>query len=147
VAEVIFVPNVAAQQRAFRSWEGMVGQHLRKITVETRIGSMLEAPAPGRPPRNRTGINYSTGELALGGITASFGRRGNELESKVIAIPDHAIFVHKGTIPHVIKPRVAKTLRFHWKKVGAVVYSKGVMHPGTEANEFMLRALKKAVRT
>ena len=147
MADVIFVPNVAGQQRAFRSWPGMVGQHMRTITVKTRVGSMLEAPAPGRPPRNRTGINYATGELALGGITASFGRRNNELQSKVIAIPDYALFLHNGTVPHVIKPRTAKMLKFHWKKIGAVVYSKGVMHPGTEANDFMMRALRKAVRT
>lgn len=147
MADVVFVPNVAGQQRAFRSLNGMVGQHIRVTTLRAHAISSLEAPAPGRPPRNRTGINYSTGELAFAGLTTSFGHRGKEVEGRVIAIPKHSLFLHEGTSPHIIVPKRHTYLKFHWKKVGATVFTKKVFHPGTQANDFMVRALKKVVRT
>ena len=145
MAEVIFVPNVAGWQRAFRSQPGMVGRHIKEKTIKTATLTRLEAPAPGRAPRNRTSINYATGRLSLTGITFGFGKWGNEVEGRVIAVPPYAIFVHKGTVPHIIKPKRHEYLKFTWKKLGKVVYAKSVNHPGTVANDFMLRALKKAV--
>lgn len=145
MAEVVFVPNIPAQQQAFREWSGMVGQHIRSRTALAQVLISGEAPAPGRPPRNRSGQNYATGEL-MTGMRASYGRRGKELEGRVVAVPKHAIFVHEGTVPHMILPRRHTHLKFYWRKVGGTVYSKGVMHPGTAANAFMVRGLKKAIK-
>lgn len=145
MAEVIFVPNIAAWQRAFRSQPGMVGRHIQEKTVKAAAFTRLEAPAPGRAPRNRTMLNYATGRLSLVGITFSLGKWGNEVEGRVIAIPKYAIYVHNGTIPHIIVPKRHEYLKFTWKKTGMRVFSKMVKHPGTVANDFMLRALKKAV--
>lgn len=125
----------------------MVGGYIRKTTIKAAAETRLEAPAPGRAPRNRTRINYATGRLSLVGITFGFGKWGTELEGRVIAIPKYAIYVHNGTVPHIIKPKRHEYLKFSWKKIGgATVYSKGVKHPGTAANDFMLRALKKATK-
>lgn len=146
VADVKFVPNVPVWQKEFRSWEGMVGTYIRGETIKTAAAARLEAPAPGRAPRNRTKINYATGRLSLVGITFGFGKWGRELEGRVVAIPKYAIYVHNGTIPHIIKPRRHEYLKFTWKKMGKVVYSKGVKHPGTEANPFLVRALKKVAK-
>lgn len=143
-SNVVFVPNIRAQQMAFREWPGMVGQHIRKITVRGAALASLEAPAPGRPPRNRTGINYATGELAMS-IVPAFGRRGKELEGQIIAVPKHAIFVHAGTVPHMILPRRHTYLKFYWRKIGKTVYARGVKHPGSAANEFLVRGVKKAL--
>ena len=61
----------------------MVGRWLKTKTVAATAHAKLEAPAPGRPPRNRTGLNYATGELAIGGIMYTLGRHGKELEGRV----------------------------------------------------------------
>lgn len=145
MAEVIFVPDVAGWQRAFRSQPGIVGSHIRAKTIKTSALTRLEAPAPGRAPNNRTSINYAKGRLALTGITFGFGKWGKEVEGRVVAIPPYALFVHNGTIPHIIRPKRHTYLKFTWKKMGKVTFAKSVKHPGTAANDFMLRALKKAV--
>lgn len=143
---VVFVPNVPVYQAEFRSWPGMVGRYIRGLTEKTRVSSSLEAPAPARAPRNRTSINYSTGRLAVFGMKTAYSKYGFELEGQVVAVPNYAIFLHQGTIPHIIRPIRAKMLKFSWKKLGGgVYYFKKVNHPGTAANDFMLRGLKKAV--
>lgn len=147
MAEVRFVPNIPVWQKEFRSHEGMVGAYVRKTTAKTLAETVARtAPAPGRTPRNRTKINYATGRLALAGITFSRGKWGKEVEGRVVAIPRYAIYVHNGTIPHIITPRRHAYLKFNWRKKGKVIYAKSVNHPGTEANPFLLRALKKAVK-
>ena len=71
-------------------------------------------------------------------------------------------YVDKGTRPHVIKPKKAKFLRFQsgyrakttpgvissgsGGRSGDVVYSKGVMHPGTKARNFSKLINKKYER-
>ncbi|MFF3096828.1 hypothetical protein [Streptomyces cyaneofuscatus] len=49
-------------------------------------------------------------------------------------------FVLDGTRPHVIRPRRASVLRFELG--GRTVFAKRVNHPGTRANNFLLRALR-----
>ncbi|MFJ3545480.1 hypothetical protein ACIPQH_25330 [Streptomyces rubiginosohelvolus] len=49
-------------------------------------------------------------------------------------------FVLDGTRPHVIRPRRASVLRFELG--GRTVFAKRVSHPGTRANNFLLRALR-----
>jgi hypothetical protein len=58
-----------------------------------------------------------------------------------IVICDHeaASFVLHGTKAHVIKPRNRKVLKFEIN--GRTVFAKQVNHPGTEANNFLLKAL------
>ncbi len=53
----------------------------------------------------------------------------------------HALFVHWGTKPHVIRPRKKKVLR--WPvAAGAAGYrfARVVHHPGTKADTYLLRA-------
>ena len=61
-------------------------------------------------------------------------------------------YVDKGTKPHIIRPKKAKMLRFQsgysakttpgiissssGGRSGDIIYSKGVMHPGTKARKF-----------
>ncbi len=52
-------------------------------------------------------------------------------------------FVREGTAPHVIKPVKAKSLRF---QIGdRVIFAKQVNHPGTKANKYHLRAMRRAM--
>lgn len=52
-----------------------------------------------------------------------------------------ALIHHEGTIPHTITASRAPMLVFYWKKVGAVVRTFRVSHPGTQPNRFLLNAL------
>lgn len=58
----------------------------------------------------------------------------------VKATAGHASYVHEGTRPHVILPRDKKAL--YWPGAGHPV--KKVHHPGTKANPFFERAIRKA---
>jgi hypothetical protein len=50
----------------------------------------------------------------------------------------HAVFVHWGTRPHIIRPKNKKALR--WPAGGAFAFAKKVRHPGTKADPWMVRA-------
>lgn len=51
--------------------------------------------------------------------------------------------VHDGTRPHHIHPKTAKVLRFMHR--GRVIYAREVFHPGTRANPFLARHLRKVM--
>lgn len=146
MAEVTFVVHPIAWQQAFQSWTGSpVGTWLWKKTEEVEVATRLEAPGPGKPPRNRTGINYATGQLESA-ITSTRRRAdtGRDLESHVIALPEHAKFVEFGTAPHQIWPRKpGGVLRF--RRGASIVYASHVNHPGTMANDFMMRGLRRGM--
>lgn len=59
-------------------------------------------------------------------------------------VTDYLGYILDGTPPHVIRPRRKKALRF--VAGGRVVFSKRVNHPGTAANNFILRSLPAANR-
>lgn len=143
--EVTFVPAPLAWEHAFKSQNGLVGEWMKGKVKEVERLAVIEAPGPGKPPRNRTGINYATGRLeeSIYSGLGSWGSSG-EVEGIVGAKAKHALFVHAGTLPHVILPRHAKILA--WKgKSGKMVFATKVHHPGTMANPFLDRALKLAI--
>lgn len=146
-ADAVFVPDPAGWYSAFRSRKGLVGRHMKKVMVKQILLSRTSAPAPGHRPRNRTGINYSTG-LLQAGIVGRETRWNTELEVQVHALARHALFVHNGTKPHPITPKKAGgVLRFYWHRVGRVVVVKEIkMHPGTRPIPFLSENLRSAIR-
>lgn len=56
----------------------------------------------------------------------------------------HALFVHWGAKPHVIKPKTKKTLR--WAAGGAFAFAKEVNHPGYKGDPWIKRAADLAPR-
>lgn len=50
----------------------------------------------------------------------------------------HALFVHWGTRPHIIKPKNKKALR--WAAGGAFAFAAKVKHPGNAPDKWMERA-------
>lgn len=54
----------------------------------------------------------------------------------------HAVFVHWGTRPHVIRPRTKRTLR--WPSGGQFAFAKEVRHPGYKGDRWMVRAAQLA---
>jgi hypothetical protein len=146
MADVVFVPDVAGWQHAFGSKEGMLGEWIAEVTGDVKAACRFEAPGPGKTPRNRTGISYGKGVLMNSIVDRVESGVVGELEGHVIAPPEHAKFVIFGTAPHVIRPRKpGGMLRFFWWKMGKQVAFRHVNHPGTAANDFLLRGLKKGM--
>ncbi len=61
------------------------------------------------------------------------------LEASIKPLSSYAIFVEKGTLPHLIRPVNASVLAFEAAGVG-MVFTRLVRHPGTKPNPFMQRA-------
>jgi hypothetical protein len=146
--EAIFVVDPLSWEREFKSWSpnSVVGSHMKTIVKVTKALAEIEAPGPGKIPRNRTATNYSTGLLEAS-IRSSEGKWGSgaglDLEGIVSAGPKEAVFVSNGTVPHVIISRRGKLLKFKHK--GTTVYTRKVHHPGSAANPFLMRALDQAI--
>lgn len=145
---MVFVVNPVGWERAFHSWTGSpVGTWMTGKLQLARTAAQLEAPGPGKPPRNRTGINYSHGILERS-ILARQDRAttGRDLEGHVTALPAYAKFVHEGTKPHIIVPKkTGGVLRFR-NRTGTIVFAKMVKHPGTRSQPFLVDALKRVMR-
>jgi hypothetical protein len=143
--EVTFVRHFAAWERAFDSWEGEVGRWLAAKVITTAEVARVEAPKPGGPAHGASRINYATGELAAS-IHPDFdhyvGVGGRHLEGRVVAVPEHAVYVHEGTPPHAIVPSRAPALVFFWARKGHVVRLPAVSHPGTDPDPFLWRAVE-----
>lgn len=54
----------------------------------------------------------------------------------------HALFVHWGTKPHVIRPKNRKALR--WPAGGRFVFAREVHHPGYKGDPWLVRAAARA---
>lgn len=133
--DVIYVRHRPIEVKAFRSPQGMVGQWTAKKAQEVAVVSRAEAPKPGQSKGYATGETATT--IKVKGPTA--GRKGPEAE--IVSGTDHAFDLHEGTAPHTIKARPGKKLVF-FGKAGRVIADK-VFHPGTKANPFLVRALRK----
>jgi hypothetical protein len=141
MADVAFVENRAGMRHAFETWTGMTGRYIFRKTGEVRIAAIAQAPGPGKPPRNRSGLNWGHGRLQTQ-ITTSYGHRPTgELESTVTANAPYSLLVHKGTRRHVIVPKRGLVLKFKGRD-GDTHFRAKVNHPGTEANPFLVRALE-----
>lgn len=113
-----------AIQRLLRRRGGPAHRKLSERTA--RVAGIAEAEAPG-----------SMGDFVEWRVDE--GPRG--LQGVVTCDHPAVLFVLKGTRPHLIRPRRAKALRFD--AGGATVFAKLVRHPGTNANNFMQRALQQ----
>lgn len=144
--DAYFVADPKGWQREFRSWNGVVGRHLIKVGRAHQLMSIKSAPGPGKRPRNRTGINYATGNLESQIINAR-SRWGTELEIRTVALPKYAIFVHNGTAgPYVIKPKKPGGLLRFKTASGVPVAVKHVVHPGIARVPFLAENMREALR-
>lgn len=145
MADVVFVPDIAGWAKAFKGPTGIVADWIGEVTGDVEAATRFEAPGPGKVPRNRTGINYGTGQL-MGSIGSRVEADGvGEVEGHVYAKPEHTKYVIHGTAPHVIRARPGGMLRFYWFRKAKWMVLPKVNHPGTAANDFMTRGLKKGL--
>lgn len=134
--DIIYVRHRIPEFNAFKSPTGMTGRWTLEQAEKVAAHARAIVPKPGQ------GRGYATGELAasirVGG--PEIGRKGPE--ATVGAGTDHAMFVHEGTPPHIIKARPGGKMIFFWRKVGRVVFADRVNHPGTPASPFLANALR-----
>lgn len=143
MADVVLVIHPHAYEAAFKSRTGMVGKYITEVAKDVEAATRFEAPGPGKPPRNRTGISYGKGQLQLS-ITHDVDALAGDVEAVVYPKAEHAKYVLFGTAPHVIKPRKpGGVLRFWWWKKARWAMFRHVNHPGTAANQFLERGLRK----
>lgn len=73
-----------------------------------------------------------------GYLRSSIGiTRKGPLEYEIGPTAPYAIFVERGTRPHIIRPKTAQVLHFFVD--GEEVFTREVHHPGTRANPFVAR--------
>lgn len=106
--------------------EGLAFRSLAAAAEETQ--EFIEAEAA---KHNRSG--------AL--VRSVFLRRTGDLSFEVghdLQVAPHALFVHWGTNPHVIRPKNKKMLR--WPAGGKFIFARKVHHPGYKGDPWMVRA-------
>ena len=107
----------------------IVSKHINKAIRES-ITLDLQRDITEETPRK-------TGELKRSILR---GIRISNLRGEIGTNLNYALYVHRKTKPHIIVPKTKKAL--YWK--GAAHPYRIVHHPGTKANPFMERGVRKA---
>jgi hypothetical protein len=122
-------------------WEKLTAESVAEKRAMMRgLGRRYVVIAKDEAPKKTGGFargirfrSFSTGSgVAGGGVSVGF----------TVSTPQPlGKWIIEGTKPHEITPkRPGYPLRFFWEKVGKVVYTYRVSHPGTKPNPFIERA-------
>lgn len=124
-----FVPDKAAIKFLLRDPNGMVADHFHDLSRRTV-----------RLAKRQVGVD-------TGALKASIGytlrATGAPIVSRIGSSNKIALLHHEGSVPHVILPKKAQTLRF--KSHGRIVYAKIVNHPGTKPNRYLTDSLRAVI--
>lgn len=104
----------------------------KKRATKVLAAAKQEAPV-GKTGKLRDGLQMSQSRDTRGQWSTGYD---------VVSTAEHTLYVIKGTRPHKITGN--PLLGFFWPKVGQFVVFHSVNHPGTRANNFLSRALRKA---
>ena len=74
-------------------------------------------------------------------IEASTRISGDRVEGEVVSRDKIAMFLMRGTKPHIIVPRRKKALR--WADGQKFIFAKKVHHPGTRPDPFLTNAFER----
>jgi HK97 gp10 family phage protein len=80
---------------------------------------------------------YSNAPWRTGFLAMSITKKVSEGKAVIKPMAPYAIFVEKGTRPHIIRPINAKCLAFSSGMLGGLVFARLVNHPGTKPNPFV----------
>lgn len=113
----------------------------QRVLVQARIEAPQSQAGPAVPNSVRRGKARQPGDLKRSIVMRAATYNGEP--AVYVGTQDPVgVFVHEGTVPHLILPRRGKFLVFYLPRAGRVVYAKRVQHPGTKPNRFLIRALK-----
>lgn len=119
-------------EQARRVFVRFADEDAKKRATRTLNFARLEAPV-GKTGELRNRLDMSQSRDVRGRYSTGYDVNSNA---------PHSIYVIKGTRPHVIEGN--PLLAFFWPKVGQFVVFPKVNHPGTKANNFLQRALRRA---
>lgn len=124
-----FEKNSAGWHEEFETTTGMVGQDVRNRSAVLTLLAKIQ-------------VGKKTGQLSTSiGCTLSADQQG--VIATIGSDNPIALLHHEGTKPHIILPRIQKTLRFAHH--GKIVYAKIVHHPGTNPNRYLTDNLQKVI--
>lgn len=96
---------------------------------------LIATEAHSRAPRDTGALERSIGALPVSGSFI-----GGTLAGGAEATAEHAMSVEHGSVPHEIRPRTARFLRF--TSGGQLRFARVVRHPGTHPMPFLGPALE-----
>ena len=82
---------------------------------------------------------YSNAPWRSGFLAQSIKKTVSEGKVDIKPLAPYAVFVEKGTAPHIIRPINASCLAFQVGMLGGMVFAKLVHHPGTKPNPFVAK--------
>lgn len=126
-----FESNLRTVLRSYDTWEAKALK---------AIGYFIEGQAKLRCPVSKN-IDKRTG--VGGNLRSSIGHKVNERKHAVYlgTNTEYAIFVEKGTGPHIIRPKNARVLA--WNDKSGAHFARRVNHPGTKAQPFLTPAVEE----
>jgi hypothetical protein len=80
---------------------------------------------------------YSNAPWRSGFLAQSIKKEVSEGKVDIKPLAPYAIYVEKGTRPHVIRPVNASCLAFESGMLGGMVFTRLVHHPGAKPNPFV----------
>jgi len=121
--------------KARRVFVKFAGEDAKKRAQRVLVAAKNEAPVGKGPTAGnlRSQIHLRQSRETTGQFSAGWD---------VSSDAPYSMFVIKGTRPHEIKGN--PLLGFFWPKIGQFAVFHSVHHPGTKANNFLGRALRKA---
>ena len=93
------------------------------------------------------GYQNDTGRLSASMKWDTWQPRKFGYQGQITTSAPYALYVDKGTRPHVIRAKGGGMLRFFWPKVGAWVAFKKVNHPGFKGAGFSGAAIQRFGQT
>jgi hypothetical protein len=124
-------------RRVIRDIVGGRGQGGVERDLDARSRRVLAAARTLVPVRTGTLLTSIRREEGFGALGKYI-----DVVCGVPGLTNYLGYVLDGTEPHVIRPRRRKALRFI--AGGGIVFATKVNHPGTQANNFLVRALDAA---
>ena len=82
---------------------------------------------------------YSNAPWRSGNLAMSIKKEVGEGKVDIKPLAPYAVFVEKGTAPHIIRPINARCLAFASGMLGGMVFTRLVHHPGTKPNPFVAK--------
>jgi HK97 gp10 family phage protein len=82
---------------------------------------------------------YANAPWRSGNLAMSIKKEVGEGKVSVKPLASYAIYVEKGTAPHIIRPVNASCLAFQGGMLGGMVFTRLVHHPGTKPNPFVAK--------
>lgn len=146
---IVEIENLKELKLAFRDYPKISEPILQKAIIATQFifqkHTLKNDPVPWR----------------TGNLLQSFRFNSGRLWARYFPTARYALFVHEGTRPHEILPVKARALawnrgggagyvesgtgRLYYKKIaGTMIFATRVSHPGTKANRFMPKIVKKS---